>query len=75
MSNKLNANAGIRFSKADPIARERLANGVGGGFVLLLLFKISALALFGHPTMEVLAFVDRRMKSKSKVAIGSCFYS
>ena len=46
MRSKLNA--GIWFSKADPIASERLANGVGGGFVLLLLFKTSALALLSH---------------------------
>ena len=46
MSSKLNA--GILFSKADPIASERQANGVGGGFVLTLLLKTFTLALLSH---------------------------
>eukprot|EP00984_Skeletonema_dohrnii_P038420 scaffold41619_cov322-Skeletonema_dohrnii-CCMP3373.AAC.1 len=38
----------LSSAAADPIASERLANGVGGGFVLFLLFKTSALALLSH---------------------------
>eukprot|EP00984_Skeletonema_dohrnii_P013728 scaffold5718_cov112-Skeletonema_dohrnii-CCMP3373.AAC.5 len=43
--NVLGRDASDSLRPADPIASERQANGVGGGFVLTLLFKTFTLAL------------------------------